>query len=283
MVGENDEAWLVVHLLHLDNLQVCHRHVVWEDLDFLDHDGFRGVDGVERVYIDGGDELDDLPPRRADVDDVVSLTGGSAEPKGDNGVIDIIMIKDGQNEEGRKSRLSPGIDGDDGHPFLHAGPNEERVSARVANGPVHERVPLDEVESCVVELPAVGRARAGPGRGRVGHREPVGVGAGLALEGALVEGVADVAEPEGADGTAGDGVVGRSEYAVDELVPVAEVHHLAGRRLDLPKLEGHVPGHGAVQARLQERRPLVLEFVGASRVVLAHARHAREHGLRDRE
>ena len=177
----------------------------------------------------------------------------------------------------------PGIDGDDGHPLLHTGPDEKRVAARVAHGLVHERVPLDEVEAGVVELPAVGRARPGAGGRRVRHREPVGVGAGLALEGSLVEGVPDVAEPEGADGAAGDGVVGSGEDAVDEFVSVAKVHHLAGRRLDLPELEGHVAGDGAVQARLQERCPLILELVRASRVVLAHACHAREHGLRGRK
>ena len=182
-----------------------------------------------------------------------------------------------------KPRHVPGIDSDDGHPFLHAGSDEQRFTARVAHGLVHERVPLDEIETGVVELPAVGRARSRAGRRRVRHREPVGVGAGLALEGALVEGVADVAQPEGAYGAPGDGVVGGREDAVDELVPVAEVNHLAGRRLDLPKLEGHVSGDGAVETRLQERRPLVLEFVGAARVVFADARHAREHGLRKRE
>ena len=177
----------------------------------------------------------------------------------------------------------PGIDGDDGHPFLHAGPDEQRIAARVAHGLVHERVPLDEIEAGVVELPAVGRARPGPGGRRVGHREPVGVGAGLALEGALVEGVPDVAEPEGADCAPGDGVVGSREDAVDEFVSVAHVHHLAGRRLDLQKFEGHVAGDGAIEARLQERRPLVLEFVRAARVVLAHACHAREYGLWEKD
>ena len=46
VIGEDDEAGLVVHLLHLDDLQVCHRHVVGEDLDLLNHDRLRGVAGV---------------------------------------------------------------------------------------------------------------------------------------------------------------------------------------------------------------------------------------------
>ena len=63
--------------------------MVWEDLDFLYHDRLRGIAGVQRVYVGGRDELDDLSPRRADVYDVVNLTGRGAEPEGYSSVVDI--------------------------------------------------------------------------------------------------------------------------------------------------------------------------------------------------
>ena len=46
-----------------------------------------------------------------------------------------------------------------------------------------------------------------------------------------------------------------------------------------PSIEVTVTGDGAVQSRLEERRPLVGELVRAAGVALADARHAAEHGL----
>ena len=79
MVGEDDEPGRVVQLLHLNDLQIRHRHVVREDLNFLYHDRLRGVTGVQRILVRGRHELDHLSPGRADVHDVMSLTGRRAE------------------------------------------------------------------------------------------------------------------------------------------------------------------------------------------------------------
>ena len=49
------------------------------------------------------------------------------------------------------------------------------------------------------------------------------------------------------------------------------------------EVEGPLAWDGAVEPRLEERRPLVTEFVRAARVVFAHAGHAGEHGLREEE
>ena len=49
------------------------------------------------------------------------------------------------------------------------------------------------------------------------------------------------------------------------------------------EVEGPLAGDGAVEPRLEERRPLVSEFVRAARVVFAHAGHAGEDGLREEE
>ena len=49
------------------------------------------------------------------------------------------------------------------------------------------------------------------------------------------------------------------------------------------EVEGPLAGDGAVEPRLEERRPLVTEFVRAARVVFAHAGHAGEDGLREEE
>ena len=49
------------------------------------------------------------------------------------------------------------------------------------------------------------------------------------------------------------------------------------------KVERPIAGDGAVEPRLEERGPLVPEFVSASRVVFAHARHSGEDGLEELE
>ena len=49
------------------------------------------------------------------------------------------------------------------------------------------------------------------------------------------------------------------------------------------EVKGPLAGDGAVEPRLEERRPLVSEFVRAARVVFAHAGHAGEDGLREEE
>ena len=49
------------------------------------------------------------------------------------------------------------------------------------------------------------------------------------------------------------------------------------------EVEGPLAGDGAVEPRLEERGPLVAEFVRAARVVFAHAGHAGEDGLREEE
>ena len=49
------------------------------------------------------------------------------------------------------------------------------------------------------------------------------------------------------------------------------------------EVEGPLAGDGAVEPRLEERGPLVPEFVRAARVVFAHAGHAGEDGLEAEE
>ena len=49
------------------------------------------------------------------------------------------------------------------------------------------------------------------------------------------------------------------------------------------EVEGPLAGDGAVEPRLEERGPLVAEFVRAARVVFAHAGHAGEDGLEGRK
>ena len=91
----------------------------------------------------------------------------------------------------------------------------------------------------------------------------------------------DGREAEGADGRAGDGVVRGGEDAVDELVAgaVLEVDHLGGGGLDLVEVEGHGAGERAVEAGLEEARPLVLEVVRPAAVVLTHPGDAGVNGL----
>ena len=48
------------------------------------------------------------------------------------------------------------------------------------------------------------------------------------------------------------------------------------------EVEGPLAGDGAVEPRLEERGPLVAEFVRAARVVFADAGHAGEDGLEGR-
>lgn len=48
---------------------------------------------------------------------------------------------------------------------------------------------------------------------------------------------------------------------------------------DLVEIKGEVTLHGAVEARLEERRPPVTEPVRSPSIVLAHSRHSRVYRL----
>lgn len=124
---------------------------------------------------------------------------------------------------------------------------------------------FDKVETPFVE--AFGVETAGSGALIrdlvVSQGEPVRVGGFLTLEVAAEAGD-DIGEFEGADGAAGDRVVGRGEDAVDNLVfgAVEGVRGEGrGRGLDFIEVEGKVARDGTVQPGLQEGGPLVLKFV----------------------
>ena len=123
----------------------------------------------------------------------------------------------------------------------------------------------------------------------------------LIFERGLLEGPRDVPQREAAYGAAGNAVLGGVKHGVEGVLGADDRRG----RLDLCKESGHeneyfhsallfvlfltveVEGplawDGAVEPRLEERRPLVSEFVRAARVVFAHAGHAGEDGLREEE
>ena len=115
---------------------------------------------------------------------------------------------------------NPRIDGNDGQAFSEPGLDEDRSRIGARDGPIHERVTLDEVEArfrkCVRII--VAKSRPWIRDLRLGGREPVGVHRFLVLERAVFEGCEHVGQLEAAHGTAGDGVLGRREDAVKDLL-----------------------------------------------------------------
>ena len=81
-------------------------------------------------------------------------------------------------------------------------------------------------------------------------------------------------EAKGAHSRAGDFVLAGGEGGVDSGGGLEIVGGL-----DVVVVEGVVSGGGAVEARLEERRPVVFEKDLASVVILADPRDARVHGL----
>jgi hypothetical protein len=121
---------------------------------------------------------------------------------------------------------------------------------------------------------------------RSGGRQPVRVRVLLILEGPVLERGQDVGELEAADGRSGNRVVRRCEDSVKDLLvlrrsAIDRIGSLdkSGRRLNLVEVEGEVTRNRAVESRLEEGRPLVVELVSAALVVLADASNTRVNAL----
>ena len=146
--------------------------------------------------------------------------------------------------------------------------------------PVHQSVLLDEVEVLVVQQTGVVVTSPRPAVRLVmsGQWEPVGVDTCLALERSL-KAVQDVAHLEAADCASSDGILRRVEDSIDRPVLRVGVDDL-GHGLDLVKVEGISSRHGAVESRLGECCPLILECVRATVVLLTDSGHSAVHRLR---
>ena len=121
---------------------------------------------------------------------------------------------------------------------------------------------------------------------RSGGRQPVRVRVLLILEGPVLERGHDVGELEAANGRSGNGVVRRCEDSVKDLLvlrrsAIDRIGSLdeSGRRLNLVEVEGEVTRNRAVESRLEEGRPLVVELVSTAFVVLADASNTRVDAL----
>ena len=247
VIGQDDQPTRL--RLRFHDQKVPDGHVVREDLQRLDEHGFRSRQLARKRV----GEFQDPAVSRADEEDVVDAAVHAS---------------------------NPGIDGDDGQAFAKTRLDEDGGGIRTGDRPVHQRVALDEVEARFRQSVRVVVAKPGPGLRdlRPGGREPVGVDRLLVLEGPVFEGGEHVRELEAADGAAGDGVVGRREDAVKDLLVLgrAAVDRLGafdepGRRLDLVEVERDLARDGAVEPGLEEGRPLVVELVRAALVVLANA------------
>ena len=93
----------------------------------------------------------------------------------------------------------------------------------------------------------------------------------------LTKTLEDVAKPEGADGTAWDGVGRGGEDTVDH--PVLAFRQGVGGALDLVKVEGELAWDGAVESGLDEGGPPVGPPLRPAPVVLAYPSHTGKDGL----
>jgi len=91
--------------------------------------------------------------------------------------------------------------------------------------------------------------------------------------------VTDIREPKTADGTSGNGISGRGEDSVNDLVRLSDIDEVRGA-LDLVEVERNLARNGTVESGLEKGCPAMLEFVRASAITLAHAGHSRIHALK---
>ena len=145
--------------------------------------------------------------------------------------------------------LDVGIDRNDGQSFAETGLDENRSVVGTRNRPVHQRMPLDEVEARFRKGEGVVVAKSGPGIGnlRTGGRKPIRVDGLLVLERPVLERGQDVRELEAANGRSGDGVIRRGEDSVKDLLVLGRsaIDRIgsfdeSGRRLNLVEVEGEV-------------------------------------------
>ena len=90
----------------------------------------------------------------------------------------------------------------------------------------------------------------------------------------IPKGLFDGAHVEVADGGPGDAVLPSGEGGVHHPLGLQ-----VGRALDLVVVEGELPRQTAVQPRLQEGCPLVLEHRGSTLIILTHPGNARVDSL----
>ena len=104
------------------------------------------------------------------------------------------------------------------------------------------------------------------------HCQPVLAGRSLLFELSL-ESCSNIAQSEGTNGRAADGVGSSSEDAIHDVLHLVTIASSDQARdvLDLIKVERIVAGNRAVEPRLEERGPLGVKAPGSPEIILANS------------